>query len=553
MNRMFVLLSLLCAFSFDVSGQDAPKPPNARISGRVTAADTGRPIRWARVVMVSSQGQPSVAATDAQGRFSFEALAAGSYTLEARADRYVPMDFGGRPYTGLGAEARKPVTVRDGEHFDKADLRLPRGGAIEGRLLDEFGDPAPGLMVQVSQVVYAGGRRRLMPMGPRNQSLSSDDRGHFRLHGLTPGTYYLSVLSGVFAEQAESGGFAPTYYPGTTSLASAQPLTIGPGEEITSLTLSLTPARMARISGRVVDTDGNPIASPSLLLSSADIPGVSDFFVTRVQGHPDGTFTLRNVPPGRFTLQGFGRPPAGGPLNLGAAPFGWLPLMVEGSDVDGLLLRITTGTSLRGRIVADDPSAPPPDPKSVHVSAFAVEFNSAPVGGGPSPYEVHEDATFEVKNLSGQRVIRVSVSSPAWALKRVTRNGRDITDEPLDFSRGDITDVEVVVTNRVTSIEGVVMDQRGGRVDAYTVIIFASDPAKWTNRSRFIVSSRPAQDGTFSVRGLPPGDYFAVALAGTLGTEWQDPEFLKPLREDATGLLLGDGEAKKVTLKLSDR
>jgi hypothetical protein len=552
MRLILFALSVWLAAPVPSPPQEAPKPPAARISGRVVAADTGRPLQWATVRLVSSDGRQTMKMTDGAGRFSFDALPAGSYTLDARRERYVPMDAGGRPYSGLAADVRRPIRVRDGEHFDRADFKLPRGGAIEGRLLDEFGDPAPGLMVQVSQGVFAGGRRRLLPVTP-GRSLQSDDRGHFRVHGLVPGTYYLSVLSGVFAEGAQAGGFAPTYFPGTTDLASAQPLTVGAGQQVVNLTFPLTPARMARISGRAVDDEGRPVPSANLVISTADSLGVSDFHITRATGNPDGTFVLRNVPPGRFTLQGYGRPPAGGPMNLNAAPFGWMPLTVTGVDQNDLVLRIVTGPSLRGRIVADDPAGPELDPTRVYVTASPVQFDSAPVAGGPPPYEVNPDGTFEVKNMSGLRTIRVSFRDPGWTLARITRNGRDITDDVVDFKDGEVDDVEVVATNRVASVHGTVTDRAGDPVSDYTVVVFAADPAKWGPWSRFVMAVRAAQDGSFVMRGLPPGDYYAVALPGTIGTMWQDPEFLKPLRDEATGLLVGPGEAKKVPLKLLDR
>lgn len=548
--------AMMCALASFVpviaSSQETPKAPEARIVGRVTAADTGKPIRGATIRMVSQQGRQAAATTDADGRFQFVALTAGTYTLEARAERYVPMDLGGRPNSGLSAVARKPVIVRDGELFEKADFRLPRGGAIEGRLVDEFGDPAPGLMVQVSQVVFAGARRRLMPVGNQAAALLTDDRGHFRIHGLAPGTYYVSVLSGVFAEQAESGGFAPTYYPGTTRIADARPLLVGPGQEITNLTIPLTPARMSRITGRAVDDAGAPIPNAALTLSTADNEGLAELFITRAAAESDGTFVLRNVPPGQFTLQGYGKPPAGGPQNLNAGAFGWLRLNVAGEDQAGLIIKIAPGPSLRGRIVAEDPGAAF-NPRDVQVSALPVQFDSAPVGGGPPPYEVQPDGAFEVKNMSGVRLVRVSVRNPGWTLKRITRQGRDITDETIDFTKGEVGDVEVVMTSRVTSVSGSVTDDKGQPVTDYTVIIFASDSAKWTDRSRFIAQARPSQSGQFTIRGLPPDDYYAVAVPGAIGTEWQDPEFLKPLRQRATGLLLADGESRTLTLSLAER
>jgi len=526
-----------------------PEAPSARISGRVVAADTGKPIRWATVRTVSAQGRQHVTATDPQGRFEFTALPAGTYRLDAAAERYLRMYLGGQPYTGLSAVIPRGVTVKDDESFQKADFALPRGSAIEGRLLDEFGDPAPGLVVHVSQLLYAGGRRRLMPVGNANLAQPTDDRGHFRIHGLSPGTYYVSALSGAFAAQAETGGFAPTYYPGTADVTTAQPVRLALGQQL-ELTFPLVPARMARLSGRVVDAAGEPVSRATLTISTSDRLGISDFNITRGVTEPDGTFVFRNVPPGSFTLQAFGAQvsTAG---NLGASEFGWLPLVVDGSDQQGLTIRVAPGPSLKGRVTVDDLSQPF-DAKAagVRVTALPVQFDSAPVGGGPPPYTLDEDGTFEVKNMSGRRVIRVSVQSPDWMLSRITRQSRDITDEPVDFGKGEIGDIEVVLTNRVTSITGTVADAEANPLSEYGVVVFATDPAKWTDRSRFVALGRPSQDASFMIRGLPPDEYFAVALPATQGSEWQDPDVLTMLQEGATRFFLGEGEQKALTLRI---
>jgi hypothetical protein len=530
------------------AAQDPPKPASGRIAGRVVAMDTGKPIQHALVWMVSSQGRQSATRTDAQGRYEFRGLVAGTYRLDARADRYLRMYLGGQPYSGLSAVIPRGVALRDGEQFDKADFSLPRGGAIEVRLLDEFGEPAPGLQVQLSQVEYAGGRRRLMPRGNAGVPTRTDDRGFIRLHGLPPGSYYVSALSGAFAEQAETGGFAPTYYPGSADLSAATPVRLAVGQELT-ISFPLTPARMARISGQIVDASGAP-ARGSVFLSSADSTGLSEFFITRGESEPDGSFVFRNVPPGKFTLQAYGAQAVEGAGNLGAYQFGWLPLVVDGEDQRGLAVRVAAGPSLKGRVGTDDITSTALNPRDVYVTALPVQFDSAPVGGGPPPFSMQEDGSFEVKNLSGRRLIRVSVRNPGWMLKRITREGRDITDEPLDFTKADVDGVEVILTNRVTSITGRVTDDKANPVNDYAVVVFAADRSKWTDRSRFIAFGRLTQDGSFRIGGLPPEDYFAIALPAVQGTLWQDPEFLRTLEEAATRFLLGEGESKTLTLRL---
>jgi hypothetical protein len=549
---MTLCVAALTLITFVLAPAQDAKEPSARIAGRVVAGDTGKPLRYAtvRILSFSVSGVNRATRTDAQGRFEFAGLRPGEYRLSASAERYLGMDFGGRPSDGRSTLSQ-PIVLSDSEQFVKADFALARGGAIEGTLLDEFGDPAPGLAVQVARLEYAAGRRRLMPIGGPGQAKTTDDKGRFRVFGLAPGTYYVTALSGAFAAQAETGGFAPTHYPGTADVMAATPVALGAGQHL-DLTFPLVPARMARIAGRVVDSSGAPVARGTLMLSTADRLGISDFNITRGVTETDGTFVFRNVPPGTYSLQGYGAQVVPNAGNLGASEFGSLPLVIDGNDQGSLLLRVAKGPSLKGRVLVEDPTSTPFNPRTAgfNVSAIPVEFDSAPVGGGPAPSTVNEDGTFEVMNMSGRRILRAGTRAPGWMVKRITRLGRDITDEPVDFTRGEVADVEVLLTDRVPVITGNVTDEQGKGAHGYSVVVFATDPSKWTDRSRFIALGRPSQDGSFSVRALPPDEYFAVALPATQGSEWQDPDFLKALEEGATRFFLGEGERKALTLRL---
>jgi hypothetical protein len=542
---------LVCSSAAFAQETPAPKSPAGRISGRITAADTHRPIKGARVRAVSPQGRQLFAGTNADGRFELAGLAAGTYRLDASAPRYLPMYFGGQPYTGLSAVVPRGIELRDARHFDTADFVLPRGGALEGTVLDEFGDPAPNINIQVSQLMYGGGRRRLMPIGG-GRPQPTDDKGHFRVHGLAPGDYYIAALSGAFTEQNETGGFAPTYYPGTLDTSAAQRIRLGYGEERTDLSIQMIPAKMARVVGRVLDAAGAPAGRVSVMLSPSDRLGAPGFMITRGISGADGTFTFRNVPPGSYTLQAFGRQTTSAG-NLGASEFGWLPVVVSGVDHHDLLMTVRKGPSLKGRVVLEEANGPALSPKDVYVHAVPIEFDSAPVGGGPPPFLMNDDWTFEVSNLSGQRIVRVNVRSPQWMLKRITRDGIDITDAPVDLRKDDVGDVEVVLTSKVTAVSGSVTDARGQPTADYSVVIFAADADKWTDPSRFIALARPNQDGSFIARALPPENYLAIALAGVTGSEWQDPEFLARIKDRATAVAVGDGEMKMIALRVQPR
>jgi len=244
--------------------------------------------------------------------------------------------------------------------------------------------------------------------------------------------------------------------------------------------------------------------------------------------------------------------PRGVVPNLAALPFGWMPIAVGDANIDGVVLKTTPGTALRGRIVLEEETASPPKPEQVRIMTIPVEFDSSSPGGGPSPSATHEDWTFETTRQTGVRRIFVTVASPGWTLRRITLNDIDITDTPVDLRAKDVEGVTVVITPRVTRVSGGVTDDKGP-VAEYAVVVFPSDPTKWIDRSRFVVTGRPAQQGRFTISGLPPEEYLAIALPTVAPLEVYDPDFLQQLRALATGFTLGEGELKTLELKLRRR
>jgi hypothetical protein len=237
-------------------------------------------------------------------------------------------------------------------------------------------------------------------------------------------------------------------------------------------------------------------------------------------------------------------------LNLGASEFGWLPVNIDGADVTSLVVTVGPGATARGRITFDDAGAPPPRPRDVHVMPRPVEFDSAPIAGGPSPSVTRDDWTFEVNNLTGRRVVAADIASPVWSVKQIKLDGLDVTDKPTVFGKEDLNTFEIVLTTRNGSVAGTVVDVDGKPAGNYSVVVFAADQSRWAFPSRHLALGRPNQDGRFRVSGLPPDEYLVVALPAVQGTAWQDPEWLEGLRSVATGLTLSEGDAKTVDLKL---
>jgi hypothetical protein len=96
-----------------------------------------------------------------------------------------------------------------------------------------------------------------------------------------------------------------------------------------------------------------------------------------------------------------------------------------------------------------------------------------------------------------------------------------------------------------------VLEDSGKPVGDYTLVAFSTDADKWGYQTRFVRSARPDQDGKFTIRALPPDEYFVVALEYLETGQEFDPEQLVNWKAVATTVTLRDGEAKTLSLKLA--
>jgi Carboxypeptidase regulatory-like domain len=527
--------------------QPAPKTGAAIIRGRIVAADTAKPLRRAQIT-VSAPGLPPPgrsANTNVDGRYEIKDLPAGSYTVTVTRSGYLQLRYGQhRPL-----EQARPLEVLDRQVVEHVNFSLPRMAVIAGRITDEVADPVAGVTVVAMRSMYFEGRRQLVPMA--GGITRTDDAGQYRIPALVPGTYFVLARMGETWTVNTGGqktvmGFVPTYFPGTASPAEAKRVAVGIGQEVRGIDLSLIPGRTARISGRALDSQGRPLAGRSVGLMvefrSSQFGGAFQGVGGTTVG-TDGTFTLRDVPPGEYQLSAMTAAPAAGMEERASQT-----AVVAGVDVDDVVLVTQAPWSIAGQVV-NEQGTPPAVPRD------RVNINARTIGGRANPLmgrgDVKEDWTFAVKNILGPA--RLLVAAPdGWAVKTVLQDGRDVADAVLEAKHGEtLAGVQVVLTDRVTTVSGQVADDKGAPLADGTVLVFASDAEKWAEDSRYIRAARPDEQGQFVVRGLPPGDYLAVAIEYVQEGQWNDPEYLESVRRYAQKVTLREGGSQAIALKLA--
>ena len=295
------------------------------------------------------------------------------------------------------------------------------------------------------------------------------------------------------------------------------------------------------IRGRAVRASDNRPLPPYTFVSARETEGPFAYGQTATGiARGDGSFAIAGLLPGTYLIEA---------RSSSAPEFASTEVVVDGGDVVGLSLILSSGATARGRIRFD--IGRPPDgvrPSDVLIGAALLGQHHVGTPGGPP--SARDDWSFEVQGLRGRGFIRAGTLTD-WQMRSVHLAGVDVTDTALDFRDGNIDGLEIELTQRRTTVSGTVSDGRGAVLLDATVVVFAEDREKWGPESRFIWSARPDQQGRFTLDWLPPARYLAIAVGYLEPGEERDPELLDMWRQNAAGFTLAEGEARALTLTLS--
>ena len=288
----------------------SPVPQNNRgvIEGTVTRFGTTEGIASVRIT-ITRDGQEELeyepeAVTDATGRFLIRNASPGPYTIRAARSGYSTPFKDGVEVTEGGASKQIVVVL---ERSLVVNLALSPAAVIAGRVLNPLGQPAEGAVIEAIPV--GGDSKRQNP-----RTAQADDRGQYRIWGLTPGKYKLALEYRrdfaanlpLFAQPS----WVKTYFPGTIDSERSALIEVGEGAIIEGVNFGFQQGQAYKISGVVVDPDrAKRSGIPDFYLIPAggnsgklpETPRMSQNSLGPAARQP-GAFEIQGVPAGRYIL-----------------------------------------------------------------------------------------------------------------------------------------------------------------------------------------------------------------------------------------------------------
>jgi carboxypeptidase family protein len=455
--------------------------------------------------------------------------------------------------SAISKEADEPslqgtVVKATGEPLKKVTVEVI---AEDRRVVDEDSDPMPNVEVSASRKTCSSRRQQWRGA---DGSERTNDLGEYRIGGLLPGQYFVTasppptflsmVASPKDATQAPDKpetGYVTTYYPGTTDHSQAATLVLHAGDEM-PVDFSLMRSRTFHIRGTVANLPAG--ANTAVILHSCEAGPIA----SAAEVGKDGRFELRGVSSGVYSV--VATVDQGETVEMARQT-----VRVVASDVEGVRLLPTPGTTVKGQIRAD--TGGPIDFSEVFVSLqapggesgmlddFFLQANSSYTTGRPK-----SDGTFEWKNVaSGTYNVQVACDSPKLRncfLKSVIVDGRAASDTSLSLDGGTAS-VGIVLSDHAGEVEGTVVNDKNEPLpNAQVVAVPDSKHRKITDRYQKVMSD---QRGHFVMRTVVPGTYTLFAWDDLEGEPYYDVEFLKAHESEGQSLRVQEGGRENVVIK----
>jgi protocatechuate 3,4-dioxygenase beta subunit len=449
------------------------------------------------------------------------------------------------PSDGTFGEQGKTVTIAEGETVEKIDFSLVKGGVITGRVTTADGAPVIGERAQLNQIDAQGKGQQRGLSNSNPFMFETDDRGIYRLYGIAPGRYTVSI--GETAEEGSvrfgfggRGYYARTFHPGVTEEAKAAVIEINEGSEASNIDITLGgKSKSFTASGRVVDESGKPVVgvrvgNGAVMKDGKNMGGYGWGNLSDA----NGAFRIDGLLPGRY---------AAFVLNEDGEIDGYtdaVPFEITEGNISGLELKFHRGVSISGVAVIEGTNDRAALAKLQQLMLGAnseMEGLAAPVYARS---KIAPDGSFRLTGLRPGK-IRIHLATyptvPGFALARIEREG--VVQREIEATAGaQLTNVRVVIEYGTGSVRGLVKIENGPLPEGTQMYVSVRRRGETTPQRRGAqVDSR----GRFVIEGMPSGEYELTLQTFTMGA--QPPRSFPTVKQNVS---VANGAESETTLTL---
>ncbi len=519
------------------------------IAGLVIQKANGEPVRKA-IVTLTWHGNPrswATAMTDAAGRFRFDELPSGKYSISAWKDA-----AGNANYNGDSTRRMFDyVSLGDGQKRTDIVLRMIRPAYISGTVVDEQGDPIVNANVTIWAEGYPRGVRELIQQG----STRSNDRGEYRISVSNPGGHYLSA--GDDTQFAQFGGparevYSRQFYGGSADWHRAAPITVAPGDQIRGIDVHLAPMRAFTVHGRVTGVPSPP--APSGESPDASVPatyvnvhlaylsesGQVLHSVGAGAGPPDYAFQIMNVLPGRYRLSANTQVNLRRGQSAGKDRTYWAAQRLDlSADPGDITVALAPAVDLKGQVRAE----------GFEQNEFKVTLTSPDVPHQPITATTGPQGRFTLEQVPpGIWDINAEPVPPGGFIKSMRLGKQDVLTEEMEIGAGTDGALNIVISARGGKVKGEVADP--SLAGKRAMLVMLAPAGKFARVMSFFAFAQSEADGKFDLRGLTPGTYKLLAFEEPPPGDPRNPDLIAKLEGEAVEVVEGqtvEANAKVIT------
>jgi hypothetical protein len=542
------------------------------------------------VTALSEAGTKHSAVTDSSGIFTIKELLPAQYALSASRSGFLPFD---------SSEHSTSISIALGQKLEGLQISLTPTAAISGTVFDESHMPVINAVVMAIQPTFVNGRRVLVPDGASNRfflpmgskwgvqspKAVTDEHGQYRIFGLAPGKYYVSVwnaggetleeASRAFNAKSYTKDQPPEYFPGVVDPEDAIPIDVN-GLERQGMDLEVHQHTLHNFSFKAVSPAIAPYDCSGSLESMRDVKAfvlirhtqnvdviqyASRFGNSIFRKGDDNKWTSPPLPPGSYQL--FYNSCMFSAFGL----VGTLEVNIADHDVDAGTIVVPINVGISGHIRKTEAASV--IFSNLRVRLRPLDLRSANASSVPNPVAVNGDIpvasdgaftfnfrfsdTFPSVGTSAPGLYQIDLSGlpPDAYVESIKVGGQEVRDNGFRIDSDGPGPVEITLSQSGGIVDGIVKGRSGKPTADSLVLLVPSNPD--LVYSNLFKSTRTNQDGTFYFRGIPPSEYGVLALDNLETGAERSREFRDEFESRILKVIVKEGSSINVTLQQNSR